>query len=337
LYLGGSSRYMTLAVLRKLAEFAEAGIAIVGDRPLASPSLADDPREVDELLNKIWQKPSTVAGSLAEGLAHFSLTPDWSFDAPGARIALLHRRAGDADIYFLSNRQSRGATGTLTLRVSGKSPEIFRADSGRIELADFEVHDGLTSIPLRLDPDDAFFVVLKAPSELTRRVSAGVRTDTIKVLDGPWRLSFEGPNPPPPVNDARLGSWSRAENPVQRYFSGTGSYVQTLRLKASEANAEELDLGVVDDLAELIVNGQNVGTLWKYPYRAKVQGLLHAGDNRIEVRVTNLWVNRLIGDAQPGATPVTHITDKAYLADAPLRDSGLSGPVRLLRVQPNAR
>jgi hypothetical protein len=114
--------------------------------------------------------------------------------------------------------------------------------------------------------------------------------------------------------------------------------VQTLRLNAREARAEEIDLGVVDELAELIVNGHVVGTLWKYPYRASVSGLLHAGDNQIEVRVTNLWVNRLIGDAQPGATPVTHITDKAYLPEAPLRDSGLSGPMRLLKVQPiNAR
>lgn len=338
LYLGGSSRFMTLAVLRKLAEFAEAGLVIVGDRPQASPSLADDPSQVDELVNKIWQRRDTVRGSLTEGLKHLSLMPDWSFDATGARLAVLHRRVADTDIYFVSNRQSASIEATLTLRVSGKSPEIFHADSGRIELANFVQHDGLTSLPVHLDPDDAFFVVFRAPTEQLHRVSEKARTETVKELNGPWRLSFDGPNPPPPANDARLGSWSRVTDPAQRYFSGTGSYVQTLRLNAREARAEEMDLGVVDELAELIVNGHVVGTLWKYPYRARIAGLLHAGDNKIEVRVTNLWVNRLIGDAQPGATSATHITDKAYLPEAPLRDSGLSGPVRLLKVKPaNAR
>jgi hypothetical protein len=61
-----------------------------------------------------------------------------------------------------------------------------------------------------------------------------------------------------------------------------------------------------------------------------VTGLLHTGTNTISVRVANLWVNRLIGDAQPGANKIAHVTGPTYAADAPLRPSGLLGPVRLM-------
>ena len=83
------------------------------------------------------------------------------------------------------------------------------------------------------------------------------------------------------------------------------------------------------EVAEVLVNGKSAGIVWKPPYRADVTGLAHRGTNTLEVRVTNLWVNRLIGDAQPGARPITFTTLKTYRADAPLRPSGLMGPVTL--------
>ena len=83
------------------------------------------------------------------------------------------------------------------------------------------------------------------------------------------------------------------------------------------------------DLAEVLVNGKSAGVLWQPPYEADLTGLTKPGSNSIEIRVTNLWVNRLIGDAQPGAKPITFTTLKTYRADAPLRPSGLLGPVTL--------
>jgi hypothetical protein len=78
------------------------------------------------------------------------------------------------------------------------------------------------------------------------------------------------------------------------------------------------------------VNGQLVGTAWHAPYRVDVSKAVHKGNNQLEIKVANLWVNRLIGDAQPGAKKVTFTTMPTYRADAPLRQSGLIGPVRLL-------
>jgi hypothetical protein len=91
-----------------------------------------------------------------------------------------------------------------------------------------------------------------------------------------------------------------------------------------------LDLGQVGDVAEVRVNGKSVGTVWKAPYRLDIGAATVRGRNTLEVHVANLWVNRLIGDAQPGATQHTFTTLPTYRPDAPLRPSGLMGPVRLL-------
>jgi hypothetical protein len=95
-----------------------------------------------------------------------------------------------------------------------------------------------------------------------------------------------------------------------------------------------LDLGQVKEIAEVTVNGQPVGSvLWKAPYTADVTAALRPGRNRLEVRVTNLWVNRVIGDLQPGATRRYAFLGYPQLhKDMPLRESGLLGPVRLLAV-----
>jgi hypothetical protein len=86
----------------------------------------------------------------------------------------------------------------------------------------------------------------------------------------------------------------------------------------------------VRELAEVWVNGKLAGTAWHAPYRVDVSGVVKTGANTLEIRVANLWVNRLIGDAQPGATKLTWTALPTYRADAPLRRSGLIGPVRVL-------
>ena len=92
-----------------------------------------------------------------------------------------------------------------------------------------------------------------------------------------------------------------------------------------------LDLGDVRDVAEVKVNGANLGILWKTPFRVDVTGEIRPGENRIEIKVTNLWVNRMIGDQQPWALKKYAFAGfTPYKADSPLLPSGLLGPVRLI-------
>jgi hypothetical protein len=76
-----------------------------------------------------------------------------------------------------------------------------------------------------------------------------------------------------------------------------------------------------------------VGLTWRPPFRVDVTGALKPGANRLEIRITNLWANRMIGDAQPAAEKqYTFSTFKPYKKDSPLLDSGLLGPVKLSSV-----
>src|SRR5581483_3391424 len=119
-----------------------------------------------------------------------------------------------------------------------------------------------------------------------------------------------------------------------KYFSGTASYDKTFEVPAFWLGVDqsiEIDLGSVKTLAEIIVNGVSAGIVWKRPFRTDITTLLHLGNNHLSVRVTNLWPNRLIGDKQPGSTPIAMTTFNPYAADSPLLPSGLLGPVQLMR------
>jgi beta-galactosidase/beta-glucuronidase len=122
-----------------------------------------------------------------------------------------------------------------------------------------------------------------------------------------------------------------------KYFSGTATYSKTIQAPADwfKAGAKLwLDLGDVKNLAEITINGRPLGILWKTPFRMDVTSALKAGANTLEIKVANLWVNRLIGDEQPGATKkYTYTAVEFYRADSPLLPSGLIGPVRIVRLE----
>jgi hypothetical protein len=165
-------------------------------------------------------------------------------------------------------------------------------------------------------------------AELTTRAA-----ETISV-PGLWTLSFPpGWGAPPQVEMNQLSSWTNSADAGVRYFSGRATYRTVLRLTQAQAAATSsanLDLGEVHEVAAVRINGKLARILWKQPYRVRVDGLLHAGANTIEVDVTNLWPNRLIGDAQdPSGKHYTWTNIRKYTKDSPLLPSGMLGPVRI--------
>jgi hypothetical protein len=161
-------------------------------------------------------------------------------------------------------------------------------------------------------------------------------TEVLTAIDGPWEVSF----PPELGAPARarfdaLHSWTDHADDGVRYFSGTATYSKTITIKRQwlKANARvQLDLGQVKNLAEVTVNGRSLGVLWKAPFKVDLTPALKAGANRLEVKVTNLWPNRLIGDKQPGARQIAFATFNPFKADSPLPPSGLLGEVALIGV-----
>ena len=127
-----------------------------------------------------------------------------------------------------------------------------------------------------------------------------------------------------------LNDWTTNSDPVVKYFSGTAHYTTHFSVDSLDGLGEaRLDLGQVAVMAEVIVNGHTAGVLWHAPYvSADILPYLKEGDNTLEVKVTNLWVNRMIGDRQKNAAPVTRVR-RFYEAGDKLLPSGLLGPVVL--------
>jgi hypothetical protein len=149
-------------------------------------------------------------------------------------------------------------------------------------------------------------------------------------LNGPWEVSFDPKRggPDRPVAFAQLEDWTRRGEEGIRYYSGVAVYRKSFEV-ASTSQPLWLDLGDVRSIARVRVNGREVGTVWKAPYRVDLSPAAQAGKNTLEIEVVNTWLNRLLGDDQPGnAKRWTVTTVKTW--QGPLLPSGLLGPVRLI-------
>ena len=227
-------------------------------------------------------------------------------------------------------------------RVQGKSAELWHPDTGKIEPASYKLSDGRTTVPLHLEPWGTVFVVFRHDTKATSRSAPTIVEQPITTLDGPWDLAFQPERgAPPPFKLESLISWHESKDEGVKYFSGTATYTKSIQAPADWFKSGAhlwIDLGSVKNLAEVSVNGKPLGVAWKMPYRVDATGALKPGANSLEIKVTNGWVNRIIGDRQPNVTKTyTFTSPKFYKADAPLQPSGLLGPVRILRTTKKKR
>jgi hypothetical protein len=188
-------------------------------------------------------------------------------------------------------------------------------------------------VPLKLEPRGTVFVVFRTPTTATSRTLPEASETLLSTVGGPWSLSFQPDRgAPPAIVLDKLSSWSDNADTGVKYFSGTGTYTKSLDFPADWLKPDAriwIDLGDVKNLAEIAVNGQNLGEVWHAPYRIDVTSALKPGSNDISIKVTNAWVNRLIGDEQPGAVKITFADVTPYRADSAVLPSGLLGPVTI--------
>ncbi|QQN74343.1 glycoside hydrolase [Croceicoccus sp. YJ47] len=337
LALGGSSERMTLATLERIHSLVGEGAVLAGARPDGTPSLGDDPQRWSQLADELWPSGSSsphrfqdgmVYESLDEALRETGTAPDW-FAEPAADLIVQHRELDDAEIYFVFNKGPRAFAGDFSMRSSGYRPELWDAVTGEREaLAHRTAHDR-TLARLEIPAGGSAIVVLAGddvPASPARQSMApGAELD----LNGDWQVEFG--EEARSVAMPRLISWTDLQEADLRYFSGTARYKRDVHVPpdALAGNPRiELELGEVGDMAEVSVNGTAAGIVWTRPYTLDVTSLVRPGDNSFEIRVANLWVNRLIGDAVLG-TQDAMAFGPTYTADAPLRTSGLLGPVKL--------
>ncbi|MBO0951913.1 glycosyl hydrolase [Fibrella forsythiae] len=345
LVLDSSARNMTMPVLKKIGELASAGIHVVGPKPLRSPSLSDDATTFATLANQIWSQPTVSTKPVAEVLKAMDVPEDVLVKNSSAPVLYVHRKSdsetsprpnpqSELDIYWLNSRSENSNAADVSFRVTGKVPERWNPETGKTEKVSYRIENGRTIIPLTFAPWDACFIVFREKATITAYTSPKAVEKPILTVSSPWNVAFQaGRGASNTVTLSRLDSWTNNADKSITYFSGTAAYTQTVNVPAvNQGQTYVLDLGDVKNMAEVSVNGKNVGIVWKKPFRIDVTNALKAGANKLEVNVTNLWVNRLIGDAQAGALPTTFTTMPFYKADSPLLPSGLLGPVQLLSI-----
>lgn len=494
------SKWMTVAVARKVRALVQAGATVVGPKPQGTPSLSDGPNgsaEVRRLADAVWGRvrPAT---QLASVLEEMNLATDFLPLGEGPNVlTAIHRRVGDADVYFVASSAPVPVERSCFFRVKGKRPELWHPDTGAIEeAAAWRPSTGGTEVPLRLDPAGSVFVVFReserradpvlsvswtgttrdaaeSPSlrilkaaygaldqpgkvrdvtallaslvvggslsvsasndamggdpaynivkqlRVTYLDASGEHTVTVREnetlnighvaapapppwevrslqgrtalfaweagewevtlqsgrmagvkaappapmpLEGAWEVRFPaGWDAPASVTFDKLVSWTERPEEGIRYFSGTGTYLKPFDIPEdafAKGRRLYLDLGEVHELAEVKVNGKDAGVLWKPPFRLDVTDLARPGANTLEVRVTNTWANRLIGDEQypddvgwngdrltkwpdwlvngtprPEPRRKTFTTWRLNTKDTPLFPAGLIGPVTLRSVE----
>jgi hypothetical protein len=254
----------------------------------------------------------------------------------GTELLFVHRSLVDGDLFYIDNRQNQRQQVKVSFRVDGKAPELWHADTGNREPASFRRLGGRTLVPLSLDAFETVFVVFRHATSAPRRTLPLPTATQLLTLTDSWQVQFQAKRgAPEAARPTTLKSWSDDSDEGVKFFSGTATYTTTLQAapKWFDAGARLwLDLGRVMNVAEVSVNGKALGIAWKSPFRVDMTSALKPGANRLQVKVSNLWVNRLIGDLQPGVKQKYSFTTQAYYrADAPLLPSGLLGPVRVTR------
>jgi hypothetical protein len=167
-------------------------------------------------------------------------------------------------------------------------------------------------VPMRLEPKQSFFVVFRSSQS-----SAGKNfpeLQTMAEIAGAWEVQFDPRwGGPARTRFSKLVDWTRRPEEGIRYYSGTAIYRKTFNASVPAQGKIYLDLGAVKNVAEVRLNGRNLGVIWTAPWRVEVTGVLRARRNELEIEVVNLWPNRLIGDGlQPGQKRFTVTNVRTY-------------------------
>ena len=225
---------------------------------------------------------------------------------PGVEIHSIHRQDGGTDFYFVANTAWRAGKVECFFPVKGKQPELWDPVENSVrDLMGFErTADGIR-LSIEFAETQSYFVVFQRALGAGRggtqeRRADFVQLQTVQEAGGSWQVRFDRKwGGPGAVEFAKLADWTQSEDPGIRYYSGTAVYTKKLDCAALVAGKRVyLELGEVKHIAEVRLNGKDLGVVWTAPWRVDITEALRSGANELEVAVTNVWANRLIGDEQ---------------------------------------
>jgi hypothetical protein len=380
-----------LAKIRSL--IADGATVIGHQRPVRAPGMNDRQDETTKVLRlaeELWggsgapdltEKAQVLIRSIDKGrfiiakdrteaLRKIGVAADFAIvgraEADLGPLDFIHRKTTEDEFYFVRNKTRETQQLACRFRVAAEAkgliPEFWWPDSGlRSACQDWKsAPGGMTELPVKLGPLGSVFVVFRkvgtAPDTIARDTFIAADSPAPLAVEGPWQVDFPVGWGAPVTNQFdELQSWTESDNEGIKFFSGIATYRKTFDIPESHAKQKRLflELGNLAEIAEVTLNGKRIGLTWLPPYRLEISEAMKAGANHLEIRVANLWANRLNGDSLlPEERRFTRSnldriqTDPTsdssygripggpkrpvYTELPPLMKSGLFGPVRLI-------
>ncbi len=329
--------------LEKIHSFAEQGVTIVGVPPTGIATLSGGKAEearFQKAVENLWGdgiqsirnvgKGKVYSGEVEYALFSEKIQPDTNLKFSDVRW--LHRKTEESDFYFLSTPEGKNYEGTVSFRSTGAA-EIWDPLTGETRsVISTQDEEGYTHIEMYLPASTSCFVVFQKNSVPPQGYLPVIQKTEIK---NDWEVTFPAGwgIEESPIKIDQLMAWKNIPslNEEGRSFSGTVVYHTTFHIEDTTSKVRDiLDLGRVEVIAKVKLNGAEVATKWTYPYTMDISDYLLPGENKLEIAVTSTWFNRLAYDAGLPEQDRKTWTINGPGAGSTLKEYGLLGPVTII-------
>ena len=331
------NKRMLPETLERLYTLLEEGATIVANAPKSLATLAggdEAQRRFDNAVKSIWE--NAIDGNITnigKGrlLTNVSIEKaiellDIKQDVQG-NVRWLHRHVKGADWYFITPEKQQSFQGKVKFLAQGGA-EMWNPITGEITPIHAERDGEYATIELDLPKAGSCFIVFN--HNKGQKNVEKVQLANTQSIDNKWTLQFpEGWGAPAELEMESLAPWCALPMSDEgKAFSGSATYTTTFNW-SGENKQVTLDLGKVSMIAEVFLNDQKVRTLWCTPYEADITEFVKEGENKLQIKVTSTWFNRLVYDASLPEAERKTWTISGPSADSLLKEYGLLGPVNL--------
>ena len=349
------NKMISLAVAEKMLQLVREGATVfVADKPNLVPGLQSqlDTERWQKYIDEIWGSTTNLVSPrligkgkviqlpyLENDFASIGIQQDLYFPdvvrSEAETIAWTHRKSDTEEIYFLANQKEETRKINVSFRTTAKYVALYNPVLDKTTLiTNWKIENGRTIIPLLFEANESCFIIFKNETlEQVENNSNWIDFEKVTTLDENWDLQFDSQfhGPEKPIRIKKLFDWSTSQEEGIKYYSGTAIYTKEFQWNGNMNQKTWLELGQIENIAEVSLNGQDCGTIWTYPHRVALSGKLKKGKNRVTIKITNTWANRLIGDQKlPKEERVTWTTAPFRLEKTELLPAGLLGPVSIV-------
>ena len=335
-----NTNQMSIAVAKKLLRLVQEGATVIMSKDYkATNSLREKNDSVQIILKQLLQ-PARKKGRIVllpyydSSFVKLGLEKDVDVISTKHSIAWTHRSTAEADIYFISNQLAKTQKLMISFRIKNKDLKVLDPVTGK-ENYDFFVrqNEQRTQVEISLEANQSLFFVFEGKTDPSKLIPFIPPVTKSIEFNKKWSVLFDPKfgGPAEPIIADGLKSWTSFTDSSAKYYSGKATYTNFFEWKEKDQKKTLwLQIDSIYNIATIIVNGVEIGTLWTPPYKMEITKALKQGENKLEITVANTWANRLIGDHNLSPEKRTTWTTAPFrLAGKPLLPAGLVGNIVL--------